>query len=291
MKETPFKEWSPSIHYAQTQTMPYGKLPQRRLYDFELLYVSHGEAATEMNGQRYAIKEGQLIFLPAGVYHRNEIISRPNAQFIGIHFDFFGDLDIQTEDDMVVNENKVQQEKFSIEAIAPAFSPFSVDPVYTPPLACVQLMEQLVYEFTNRSLGYELICKALILQILALLLRTQITRQLEDKSIHTIAIKKLMDAIQLNPSSAWNNKALAETMCLNEDHMAKLFKKIARMSPSEYISAVRHHHARQLLRETNNSIEAVGVSVGYSDPHYFSRIFRKHEGISPKQYRKLSRIL
>lgn len=289
--ETPFREWSPSIHYAQTQTMPRGKLPKRRLYDFELLYISHGEAATEMNGQRYVLQEGQLIFLSAGIYHQNEIISRPNAQFIGIHFDFFDDLDIQTEEDMVVNEERVQLNKFSVEAIAPAFSPFSVDPVYTPPLACVQLMEQLVYEFTNRSLGYELVCKALMLQILAHLLRTQITRQLEDKSIHNVAIKKLMDAIQYDPSAGWNNKVLAEAMCLNEDHMAKLFKKVARMSPGEYVSLVRHHHARRLLRETNISIEAVGVSVGYQDPHYFSRIFRKHEGISPKEYRKLSRIL
>jgi len=289
--ETPFREWSPSIHYAQKQNLPYGKLPRRRLYDFELLYVSHGEAATEMNGQRYILKEGQLIFLSAGIYHQNEIVSRTNAQFIGIHFDFFDELDIQTEEDMVVNEDKVQLDKFCIEAVASSFSPLSDNPVYTPSLTCVQLMEQLVYEFTNRSLGYELVCKALTLQILAYLLRTQITRQLEDTSIHTIAIKKLMDAIQLEPSGTWNNKALAEIMCLNEDHMAKIFKRVARMTPGEYVSTVRHHHARRLLRETNLSIEAVGVDVGYSDPHYFSRIFRKHESISPKEYRKLSRIL
>ncbi|MCR8660222.1 AraC family transcriptional regulator [Paenibacillus endoradicis] len=289
--ETAFKEWSPSIHYAQMQTMPYGKLPRRRLYDYELLYVSHGEAATEMNGQRYVLQEGQLIFLSAGIYHQNEITSRPNSQFIGIHFDFFDELDIQTEEDMVVNEDKVQSNKFCIEAVASSFSPLSEDPVYTPPLACVQLMEQLVYEFTNRSLGYELVCKALMLQILAHLLRTQITRQLADKSIHTIAIKKLMDAIQADPSASWNNKALAEIMCLNEDHMAKLFKKVARMTPGEYVSSIRHHHARRLLRETHLSIEAIGGNIGYDDPHYFSRIFRKHEGISPKQYRKLSSIL
>jgi len=289
--ETSFKDWSPSIHYAQSQTMPYGKLPRRRLYDFELLYVSHGEAVTEMDGQRYLIKEGQLIFLCAGVYHQNEVVSHDNAQFIGIHFDFFDELNIQTEEDMVVNEDKVQSDKFCVEAVAPSFSRLSEDPVYTPPLACVQLMEQLVYEFTNRSLGYELVCKALMLQILAYLLRTQITRQLEDKSVHNVAIRKLMDNIQSNPAAVWNNNVLAKIMCLNEDHMAKIFKKVVRKTPGDYVSSVRHHHARRLLRETNLSIEEVGVAVGYNDPHYFSRIFRKHESMSPKEYRKLSRIL
>jgi hypothetical protein len=61
------------------------------------------------------------------------------------------------------------------EAIPEApFAPLSANPVYTPSLQCVQLMEQLVHEFTLRSPGYTLICKALILHILAILLRTQI---------------------------------------------------------------------------------------------------------------------
>ncbi|WP_235548882.1 AraC family transcriptional regulator [Paenibacillus sp. Soil522] len=38
-------------------------------------------------------------------------------------------------------------------------------------------------------------------------------------------------------------------------------------------------------------LEEVGGRVGYPDIHYFSRIFRRHEGISPSEYRKLSNIL
>lgn len=291
MIKAPFKDWSPSIHYAQTQTLPYGKLQKRRLYDFELLYVSQGEAATEMNGERYIIREGQLIFLASGEFHQNEITSYPNASFIGIHFDFFDELDIQTEEDMLVNEDRIQSEKFTHEAKADFFEPLSQYPIYTPPLACVQLMENLVHEFTNRAPGYELVCKAHMLQILAMLLRTQITRRLEHMPLHSSSIKKLMNAIQLHPEVEWNNKILADKMLMNEDYMAKLFKKVAGMPPGEYISVTRHHRARSLLRETDLSIEAIGVQVGYQDPHYFSRIFRKQEGISPKEYRKLSRIL
>ncbi|MNZ63858.1 HTH-type transcriptional activator Btr [compost metagenome] len=291
MIAAPFKAWSPSIHYAQKQTMPHGKLQKRRLYDFELLYVSQGEAATEIKGERYIIKEGQLIFLSSGEFHQNEIISYPSASFIGIHFDFFDELDIQTEEDMLVNEDNIQPDKFTQEAKAAYFEPLSQNPIYTPPLACVQLMDNLVHEFTNRAPGYELVCKALMLQILALLLRTQITRRLEDMPAHSRSIIKLMNAIQLHPEAEWSNRILGDAILMNEDYMAKLFKKVAGMPPGEYISMTRHHRARGLLRETDLSIEAVGAQVGYQDPHYFSRIFRKHEGISPKEYRKLTRIL
>ncbi|MGP3787484.1 hypothetical protein [Paenibacillus sp. 1A_MP2] len=61
-----YKEWSPNVHYAQFQSLPPGKLAKRRLYDFELLYVSQGEAATYMNDKHHILKAGQLIMLPAG---------------------------------------------------------------------------------------------------------------------------------------------------------------------------------------------------------------------------------
>lgn len=60
-----YKEWSPNVHYAQFQSLPPGKLAKRRLYDFELLYVSQGEAATYMNDINFNLKAGQLILLPA----------------------------------------------------------------------------------------------------------------------------------------------------------------------------------------------------------------------------------
>ncbi|WP_234973062.1 helix-turn-helix domain-containing protein [Paenibacillus vortex] len=57
------------------------------------------------------------------------------------------------------------------------------------------------------------------------------------------------------------------------------------------MQSVRHREARRLLRESDISIEAVGEGVGYPDIHYFSRIFRRLEGITATDYRKLSRIL
>lgn len=286
-----FQEWSPSIHYAQFQSMPTGVLPQRRLYDFELLYVCQGTAATRMHGQRYKLDAGQLIFLPSGVYHQNEITSASDARFLGIHFDFFDELDIQTEADMVVNESDVQPHKFTYEPNVEGLPALSQNPVYTPPLACVQLMEQLVHEFTMRQFGYELVCKALMLNILAQLLRSPRIRALSPASMHGGKLVELMERIEASPSSPWTNTSIAENMNLSVDHSAKLFKQTCGMPPSEYVQSIRHREARKLLRETDLSVEAVGDRVGYSDIHYFSRIFRRLEGISPREYRKLSRIL
>lgn len=290
-REAPFREWSPCIHYAQFQRMATGSLPQRRLYDFELLYVYQGEAATTMYGNRYRIEAGQLIFLPSGVYHQNEVVSHPDARFLGIHFDFFDELDIQTEADMIVNEALLDTDKFAHEAVSSAFPPLSSRVIYTPPLPCVQMMERIVEEFTLRPAGYELACKGLMLDVLVQLLRTHPSQALTETSPHDAKLIELMSQIEKTPAKDWSNKVIAEHLMLSPDHTAKLFKRFAGMPPSEFVQSVRHREARRLLRESDISIEAVGEGVGYPDIHYFSRIFRRLEGITATDYRKLSRIL
>ena len=285
------REWRPSIHYAQFQRMPTGVLERRRLYDFEWLYVSQGEAATTIGGVRHRIEAGQMIFLPSGVFHQNEVVSVPDAKFMGIHFDFFDELVIQTEADMVVREEEVQSGKFAREPWTDGLPLFSSMTVVTPPLPCVQLMEQLVHEFTMRSPGYEVACQGLMQQILVQLLRIAMTDQLQQTSEHSMRLAELMGQIDAEPEADWSGDVIAGRLDLSRDHAAKLFRQAAGMPPSSYVQSLRHREARKLLRETDWPIERIGETVGYPDIHYFSRLFRRLEGISPREYRKLSRIL
>lgn len=290
-RQATFREWSPNIHYAQFQRMPTGILPQRRLYNFELLYVSQGQAATTIYGQRIDIAAGQLIFLPSGVLHQNEVVSKPDASFIGIHFDFFNELNIATEADMIVNEDNIHSNKFALEACSDSFTSLSSQVVYTIPLVCIQLMEKLVHEFTMRQLGFELVCRSLILSILAHLLRISRSISLTQTSPHAPKISKIMEQIESSPAEGWCNHSIAHELQLSVDYTAKLFKQTSGMPPNEFVQSIRHREARRLLSETDMTIERIGEQVGYPDIHYFSRIFRRQEGIPASEYRKLSRIL
>ncbi len=287
----PIEQWSPNIHYAQHQKLPTGILDQRIIYDFELLYVRKGEAVTHFEDDSIVIPAGHLLLIPAGVAHRNEVRSTPNAHFIGIHFDFFHELQIIRDEDLIVNEHKIIDTKFATEAIAEGFEPLSSQRLYLPSPLCVQLIEQLVQEFTMRPPGYLLICKALLLHILGLLLRSQKSHNHMNPPVQGDRILDIMNQIELYPADHWSNARLAHELNMNEDHMIKVFKKMAGMPPGEYVQMLRHREARRLLRETNGSIEEIGRQVGYHDIHYFSRIFRKSEGIPPRAYRNLSRIL
>ncbi len=152
-------------------------------------------------------------------------------------------------------------------------------------------MEQLVHEFTMRPAGYEWVCRGLLLGILTSLLRMQNSRNAAKSSVHTERIRALIEEVEERSAERWTNKSMAATMNMHEDHFAKLFREVTGMPPGEYLRSIRHREARKLLRETDWPIERVGDLVGYPDIHYFSRVFTANEGISPRAYRKLSRIL
>ncbi len=80
---------------------------------------------------------------------------------------------------------------------------------------------------------------------------------------------------------------LAEKFYINKYYLTRLFKKQYGNSIVNYILQVRITHAKQLLRFTDMSIEYISEECGFSDTNYFSRAFRKIEGISPAKFRKM----
>lgn len=71
------------------------------------------------------------------------------------------------------------------------------------------------------------------------------------------------------------------------DHMRTRFKQATGQTPSEYLAALRIDYAKRLFRENRSlqyNVAEIGEMAGYYDRHYFSRVFKKHEGITPSEY-------
>jgi two-component system, response regulator YesN len=68
-------------------------------------------------------------------------------------------------------------------------------------------------------------------------------------------------------------------------YFSRTFKDILRYNFSDYINMVRIKKAKELLEKDEISIKEICYSVGYSDPNYFSKVFKKYEGVSPSEYK------
>jgi len=81
---------------------------------------------------------------------------------------------------------------------------------------------------------------------------------------------------------------MARTVHLSTSHFCTAFKKHYGTTPMRYLTEQRLSRALILLEDQSMTIKEIACKVGYDDPLYFSRLFRKYSGKSPKQHREKS---
>lgn len=81
---------------------------------------------------------------------------------------------------------------------------------------------------------------------------------------------------------------VAEAAGVNSTYLSYLFSQEMGIGFANYLLNLRMEHAKKLLRETNLKMWQVAEESGFNDYHYFSKVFKKAEGMSPAQYRKHS---
>ncbi|MCI9232730.1 MAG: AraC family transcriptional regulator [Lachnospiraceae bacterium] len=80
---------------------------------------------------------------------------------------------------------------------------------------------------------------------------------------------------------------LAGQFYVNKFYLARTFKEQFGVTILGHLDQVRVTHAKRLLRFSNMTVEAVGREIGIPEPGYFSRVFRKVEGVAPGEYRRM----
>lgn len=89
-----------------------------------------------------------------------------------------------------------------------------------------------------------------------------------------------------NYSSDLNAVEIAGRFYLNASYLSTLFKEKTGMNMGAYIEGVRMEHAQYFLTNTDWSITEVAAQCGYSESNYFSKVFKKYSGMTPRQYRE-----
>ena len=78
---------------------------------------------------------------------------------------------------------------------------------------------------------------------------------------------------------------VAEVVALSPNHFSTIFSQECKTTFIEYLTNVRLENAKRLMRETDMKGYDIAYECGFSDPHYFSYIFKKNTGLSPREYK------
>ncbi len=99
-------------------------------------------------------------------------------------------------------------------------------------------------------------------------------------------IKEIILAVDMDLARPLTLSYFAEMLNVNSSYLSGLFKKKTGISLTEYITTRRVLRAADLLLTSQLPIKTIAEQVGIADVHYFSRVFKKETGQTPRQYRE-----
>ena len=170
-------------------------------------------------------------------------------------------------------------------ALLLAQTPFVRDRAVLRPAAGSRLRQSLLDIYKARGTDYpSAVRMAGYLQAaLGLLMETQPKRGGEALSDYA---RQGAEFLQQNYSRAIGVEEAAREAGVSRSYLYRAFQSEFGCSPSDYLTRYRIQRAAQLLRHSGLPVGTVAASVGYEDPFYFSRAFRREMGVSPSAYRE-----
>lgn len=146
----------------------------------------------------------------------------------------------------------------------------------------------LINEIENKPLNYELVCKSLITLIIVFISRGESENvDLKENSKEQLNLEcmKIKNYLDSHYSENITLDKLASISHVNKYYVVHSFTKQIGVSPINYVINKRISEAKNLLKTTNYSIRDISSIVGFSTSSYFSQMFKKVTGLSPKEYK------
>lgn len=100
-------------------------------------------------------------------------------------------------------------------------------------------------------------------------------------------VSKIKDFIRNNYRRAVTLEEIAGAVFLSPYYISRVFKEDQQITIMDYVTKVRLEEAKKLLRNPMYNIDDIAEKIGYHDPSYFSKVFRRKEGMSPSQFRHM----
>ena len=138
--------------------------------------------------------------------------------------------------------------------------------------------------WNNKKISYYSECMSILYSIYSKLIKSKVYSYVSSSKIELI--NKSVETIKSNIKSDEASVAhLAKEAGMSEVHFRRLFKKLYKCSPMQYIIQQKIERAKELLRYENLSVTDAAYLTGFADSCYFSRIFKSKTGYSPSEYK------
>ena len=246
--------------------------------EIEITYVQKGTMCYKVNHIVYHLKEGDIVFNNSGALHSGTMENQKDCAYIPVTFDsrliygFFQSTVNSKYVDPVIQDSMLPA--ICIDQSEPWHKPFR------------EYLLRIIDLDEKKPDFYELDI-TIFLQSMWRLLLEHITYEPQasrENSLEYDRIKKILSYIEENYQNKITLNDIAGHIHLCESECTRLFKRHMNTTLFAFLQEYRIERSLEFLQD-DQPVSAVADKAGFSDPNYYSKVFAKIKGCSPREYR------
>jgi len=228
--------------------------------DHHIILVERGQLTVQINGRQYIAHKDEIVYFPPDVPHRYCYAGGADTLYYWLHFS-------GTKMDALLRLFPFENRVYKLRNL----------PEYTA------VIGDIIQKYSRGKPGTEFFCHAQM-QLLLTRMGQEIFGEAGAGKSAALA-EKIAAQIRTSPETVPDNALLAEMYGITQYHLIRIFKEKTGCSPQKYRNLMLMEKAKQLLTDTQLNINEISDMLGFSDPLYFSRLFKKTVGVAPSVHR------
>lgn len=231
----------------------------------QIIYTARGEGILTIDGEEYRIPKCTGFFLPANYPHNYQCKEGTTWETHWVSFS-------GSSADQVLSSLGLKK-----PVVFKAADLSNLEKIWEKMLKTIH-STNIHSGYTNSSLLYSFLVE----------LNRTISCPASPRENHRMEqLKTIIGYIDQNYSMDISLTDLSKIVNLSPQYICRIFRECLNMRPFEHLTKKRIYEAKNLLLDTNLSINDISRSVGYNDCSYFCAVFKKQENVSPAEYRML----
>lgn len=246
----------------------------------EIMYVISGECRVEVERQDFQMKKHQFIFIDSEVPHRLIVEKNKPCRMLNLEFALtemnrtFPPINELAEESKELQELLVMKEAYHF--LKDRNGVFH---------SLRNLVLELDSQMNDTSDNY-LMVHILFTQLLLLIARNVVQAKNESTQLSNLYLKKVIEYLHENYDYDIRIEHLSAITHLHPNYIHRIFKESMGCTIIEYLTKIRIEKAKMLITQTDIPITKVASFIGMNSSQYFSKVFKKHIGITPSALRK-----
>lgn len=289
-----YRTISPYVRFVHEVELAAGsRMPERVIYDHEFIFVVKGSGTLRIENRVHKIRGGDLAYIRPHLVNEMSIDEGMPMQCFAVHFDYVflgegmdfspysvylglqSDRDEQREDKWLRLRPTVEVQELDIPE---KLKPSAIQPFY-------EAFRELRLRFEESRMDSWIWLKAGMLRLIGLIHGELMTKEgVRIDHSHADLIQGAIAYMEERFAEKINVGMLAKRAALTPKYFGTIFRQATGQSISDYLLRLRMEEAKRLLRLRQYSVQQVAERVGIGDLYYFSKLFKRVEGISPKRY-------